>query len=431
MCDAHADEKKYDDGDEDVRSSPAITTRQDEETAEEHTARLSSLIETMVRQRCEADAVQATATQKAHVPQWRQTFLLVLALLAINVVFAFAFSAIELRRELREARDVRQEIFERLPSITDSPTCTLPAFDRKFIFDRVAKSHTVSYECGQSVRAKQLERRFKKGRAGLEELKPRLRANAQICDDWDCLRMCRWRWHSSFYFVMTVFTTIGYGNFAPVHTASKLLVVVLLFLGGWIAIPLYGHLGRDAAHLLKRVPVFREHLLPTMCGVAVGYIALGGVLFSYSERNHCCFSFWNAVYFCIQTLSTLGLGDVTLSPGIDDLAVAWIYTIFGFGLLGTALSTIGASQQEYRDRVATKIIESIDVIDPSEFMLRIAHSSCDISKNLSLPDLASSSPHGQASPSPSPSIVLHSSPSLRGGRDAPLQTDMLTVNFSI
>lgn len=42
---------------------------------------------------------------------------------------------------------------------------------------------------------------------------------------------CNWNWVSSFYFSMTVFTTIGYGTFAPATSLGKGLVVVFFFPG--------------------------------------------------------------------------------------------------------------------------------------------------------------------------------------------------------
>lgn len=40
-----------------------------------------------------------------------------------------------------------------------------------------------------------------------------------------------WSWIDSFYFTCVTITTIGYGDFAPTKTGTKILTVIIAFLG--------------------------------------------------------------------------------------------------------------------------------------------------------------------------------------------------------
>ena len=64
-----------------------------------------------------------------------------------------------------------------------------------------------------------------------------------------------WRTLDSLYFTVITITTIGYGDFAPVTDAGKIITIIFPFLGIGIAFYLFSLLGRYAfsKHMRERL----------------------------------------------------------------------------------------------------------------------------------------------------------------------------------
>ncbi|EGB08852.1 hypothetical protein AURANDRAFT_14019, partial [Aureococcus anophagefferens] len=158
-----------------------------------------------------------------------------------------------------------------------------------------------------------------------------------------------WRPISSFYFTLTLFTTVGYGNFAPRTDLGKVFVCCFTLIGMIYAFATFNMFGERVAYSLRKLGRridemvhARRHglsdrgfaLAVSLCCAA--YLVFGAWLAMAVED----FSFGNGLYYAICTLSTLGLGDYT--PGIEtrSLVVAWIYITVGLGLLGCTVRII-------------------------------------------------------------------------------------------
>ncbi|KAJ1463222.1 hypothetical protein M885DRAFT_504824 [Pelagophyceae sp. CCMP2097] len=132
---------------------------------------------------------------------------------------------------------------------------------------------------------------------------------------------------------------------------TKILVVVVLLVGGAVAVPCYSAIGSRAVHQLKFVGPVRRHLNSVMFAIGAGYLLAGGALFQYTEQklaDQDSFTYWNSCYFAFQTLTTLGLGDFTPSTKNVSVVTAWAYTIVGFGVVGAAASTVAVAIREHR-----------------------------------------------------------------------------------
>jgi len=136
-----------------------------------------------------------------------------------------------------------------------------------------------------------------------------------------------WGFGSSFFFAGTVVTTIGYGNIAPLSDGGKVFCMVFAVFGiPMTAIMLTAIVERllQLTDLLETFlcstctvrgipPAYLRflHLSLIMCGVVVLVMLIPAVIFMLLED----WSYFEALYFCFISLTTIGLGDFV--PGDD------------------------------------------------------------------------------------------------------------------
>ncbi|KAJ1461057.1 hypothetical protein M885DRAFT_612227 [Pelagophyceae sp. CCMP2097] len=195
------------------------------------TTRLTVLVDELV------DSCGGDESADPPPPTLARIVRLLFYVLALNTAAAFAFRASELRRELKDGRKVRLIYFERFPAIIDGTNdnpYVMSAHDADFVFDTFERSYATSWKCGRCKN--RIDEVLLDGlpRPGVssEEVRSALRA---ICNGDRETYACKWRFIGCFYFALTVFTTIGFGDFAPQKDSSKILVVVVLLVGGAVA----------------------------------------------------------------------------------------------------------------------------------------------------------------------------------------------------
>ncbi|PFX19386.1 potassium channel subfamily K member 1-like [Stylophora pistillata] len=136
-----------------------------------------------------------------------------------------------------------------------------------------------------------------------------------------------WGFGSSFFFAGTVVTTIGYGNIAPLSGGGKVFCMVFAVFG----IPMTAiMLTAIVERLLQFTEVLEKFLCSTctvrgvppaylrfihlsliMCGAIMLVIIIPAIFFMFLED----WSYFEALYFCFISLTTIGLGDFV--PGDD------------------------------------------------------------------------------------------------------------------
>ncbi|XP_077587672.1 potassium channel subfamily K member 3 [Stigmatopora nigra] len=161
----------------------------------------------------------------------------------------------------------------------------------------------------------------------------------------------QWRFAGSFYFALTVITTIGYGHAAPSTDSGKIFCMFYALLGIPLTLVMFQSLGERintlVRHLLHRAkkclsPHRSEVSMANM--VAVGFLSCAGTLcvgaafFSHSEG----WSFLHAFYYCFITLTTIGFGDYVALQRRDALQKEPRYVAFCFVYILTGLTVIGA-----------------------------------------------------------------------------------------
>ncbi|XP_028308353.1 potassium channel subfamily K member 15 [Gouania willdenowi] len=161
----------------------------------------------------------------------------------------------------------------------------------------------------------------------------------------------QWKFAGSFYFAITVITTIGYGHAAPGTDAGKIFCMFYAVLGIPLTLVMFQSLGermntfvRFLLHKVKqclgfhRTEVSMENMVLVGFLSCIGTLCLGAAAFSYFEG----WSFFHAYYYCFITLTTIGFGDFVALQKKEDLQEKTPYVAFSFMYILVGLTVIGA-----------------------------------------------------------------------------------------
>ncbi|XP_074536702.1 potassium channel subfamily K member 15 [Halichoeres trimaculatus] len=161
----------------------------------------------------------------------------------------------------------------------------------------------------------------------------------------------QWKFAGSFYFAITVITTIGYGHAAPGTDAGKVFCMFYAVLGIPLTLVMFQSLGermntfvRYLLHKMKQCLGFRRNEVSMENMVLVGFLSCIGTLcvgasaFSHFEG----WSFFHAYYYCFITLTTIGFGDYVALQKKEDLQEKTPYVVFSFMYILVGLTVIGA-----------------------------------------------------------------------------------------
>uniref|UniRef100_A0A8D3C522 Potassium channel subfamily K member n=1 Tax=Scophthalmus maximus TaxID=52904 RepID=A0A8D3C522_SCOMX len=162
----------------------------------------------------------------------------------------------------------------------------------------------------------------------------------------------QWKFAGSFYFAITVITTIGYGHAAPGTDAGKVFCMFYAVLGIPLTLVMFQSLGermntfvRYLLHKAKqctgvrRTEVSMENMVLVGFLSCIGTLCVGAVAFSYFEG----WSFFHAYYYCFITLTTIGFfGDFVALQKTEDLQEKTPYVAFSFMYILVGLTVIGA-----------------------------------------------------------------------------------------
>ncbi|XP_072569326.1 potassium channel subfamily K member 15 isoform X2 [Paramormyrops kingsleyae] len=161
----------------------------------------------------------------------------------------------------------------------------------------------------------------------------------------------QWKFAGSFYFAITVITTIGYGHSAPGTDAGKLFCMFYAVLGIPLTLVMFQSLGERmntfVRFLLKKVKeclhmrkteVSMENMVLVGFLSCIGTLCIGAAAFSHFEG----WTFFHAYYFCFITLTTIGFGDLVALQKKEDLQEKPPYVAFSFMYILLGLTVIGA-----------------------------------------------------------------------------------------
>eukprot|EP00066_Takifugu_rubripes_P007881 XP_003973708.1 PREDICTED: potassium channel subfamily K member 15-like [Takifugu rubripes] len=229
----------------------------------------------------------------------------------------------------------------------------------------------------------------------------------------------QWKFAGSFYFAITVITTIGYGHAAPRTDAGKTFCMFYAVLGIPLTLVMFQSLGERintfVRYLLRRA---KRGLGLQKSEVSMGNMVLVGLLscmstlcigaatFSHFED----WSFFHAYYYCFVTLTTIGLGDFvalqknnTLQEQTPYVAFSFMYILVGLTVIGAFLNlvvlrflTVSPAEQESQPKVMQENregsqtgAETAAVSEPSRLRMLLSCVCCDRDSSESPPP-----PHG-------------------------------------
>ncbi|XP_061698930.1 potassium channel subfamily K member 15 isoform X2 [Syngnathoides biaculeatus] len=161
----------------------------------------------------------------------------------------------------------------------------------------------------------------------------------------------QWKFAGSFYFAITVITTIGYGHAAPGTDAGKVFCMFYAVLGIPLTLVMFQSLGERmntfVRYLLykakqclgfKLTQVSMENMVLVGFLSCLGTLCVGAAAFAHFEG----WSFFHAYYYCFITLTTIGFGDFVALQKKEDLQEKTPYVVFSFMYILVGLTVIGA-----------------------------------------------------------------------------------------
>ncbi|KAG7328310.1 hypothetical protein KOW79_008254 [Hemibagrus wyckioides] len=161
----------------------------------------------------------------------------------------------------------------------------------------------------------------------------------------------QWKFAGSFYFAITVITTIGYGHAAPSTDAGKAFCMGYALLGIPLTLVMFQSLGerintfvRFLLHKAKKCVGLRRPEVSMANMVTIGFFSCVGTLcigagaFSHYEG----WSYFHAFYYCFITLTTIGFGDYVALQKDNALHNDPHYVAFSFVYILMGLTVIGA-----------------------------------------------------------------------------------------
>ncbi|XP_015736951.1 potassium channel subfamily K member 15 isoform X2 [Coturnix japonica] len=161
----------------------------------------------------------------------------------------------------------------------------------------------------------------------------------------------QWKFAGSFYFAITVITTIGYGHAAPGTDAGKVFCMFYAILGIPLTLVMFQSLGERmntfVRLLLKKIKkclgmrttnVSMENMVLVGFLSCMGTLCIGAAAFSQYEE----WSFFHAYYYCFITLTTIGFGDYVALQKKEALQKKPPYVAFSFMYILVGLTVIGA-----------------------------------------------------------------------------------------
>ncbi|XP_076316589.1 potassium channel, subfamily K, member 16-like isoform X1 [Tachypleus tridentatus] len=178
-----------------------------------------------------------------------------------------------------------------------------------------------------------------------------------LMDDYGNNTNLNWSFYNSFFFAITVVTTIGYGHLAPSTVPGRIFCVLYAMIGipmtGILLAGIGDHFSKQLLKSLERAKkLYSSKVALILNGMTfllpwfVVFIILPAGIFVVIEQ----WTFLEGLYYCFISLATIGFGDYV--AGNFDGDYIWIYKtgvifwiIFGLGYLAMILNYISRAMR--------------------------------------------------------------------------------------
>ncbi|XP_038219305.1 two pore potassium channel protein sup-9-like [Zerene cesonia] len=166
----------------------------------------------------------------------------------------------------------------------------------------------------------------------------------------------QWKFTGAFYYATTVLTTIGYGHSTPATIGGKLFTMFYAIVGIPLGLIMFQSIGERVNRLssviiksIKRAMNCRQthasevDLICVVTTLSSLTIAGGAAAFSKFEG----WSYFDSVYYCFITLTTIGFGDMValqkdnaLNRKPSYVMFALIFILFGLAIVAACLNLL-------------------------------------------------------------------------------------------
>jgi len=152
-----------------------------------------------------------------------------------------------------------------------------------------------------------------------------------------------WTFSGAVFFVITLVTTLGFGNFHPRTPQGQMFTVLFGLVGLPVMCYVLSHFGRLIVEVWMPIcPLVRtrQRRIGVLCVVMVAFILVGGVLFKGLES----WTFLQACYFSAMTLMSIGFGDFLPTTFYSRLAAS-IFILLGLGVASSFIALLQVTVQ--------------------------------------------------------------------------------------
>ncbi|XP_055689984.1 two pore potassium channel protein sup-9 isoform X1 [Lutzomyia longipalpis] len=166
----------------------------------------------------------------------------------------------------------------------------------------------------------------------------------------------QWKFTGAFYYATTVLTTIGYGHSTPTTIGGKLFTMCYAIVGIPLGLVMFQSIGervnRLSSYVIKTVKTSLHchntsasevNLICVVTTLSSLTIAGGAAAFSKFEG----WSYFDSVYYCFITLTTIGFGDMValqkdnaLNRKPEYVMFALIFILFGLAIVAASLNLL-------------------------------------------------------------------------------------------
>ncbi|CAH1134179.1 unnamed protein product [Ceutorhynchus assimilis] len=166
----------------------------------------------------------------------------------------------------------------------------------------------------------------------------------------------QWKFTGAFYYATTVLTTIGYGHSTPSTVAGKLFTMMYAMIGIPLGLVMFQSIGERVNKLssviirsvrsslnCKQTTASELDLICVVTFLSSLTILGGAAAFSRYEG----WSYFDSVYYCFITLTTIGFGDMValqkdnaLSQKPEYVMFSLIFILFGLAIVAASLNLL-------------------------------------------------------------------------------------------
>ncbi|CAI5440722.1 unnamed protein product [Caenorhabditis angaria] len=161
----------------------------------------------------------------------------------------------------------------------------------------------------------------------------------------------QWKFSGALYFATTVITTIGYGHSTPLTHGGKIFCMFYALAGIPLGLVMFQSIGERmntfAAKLIRffrraagKQPIVTPMDLIWVCTGWGAFLIAGGA-FAFSKYEN--WSYFDAVYYCFTTLTTIGFGDYVALQKDSALQKKPKYVLFSLVFILFGLTVISAA----------------------------------------------------------------------------------------